>query len=295
MKLTEFKKPVNESLNSWIGDLAASGIKGYFSGKGTKQQMIEDLFVKDFADDAFTSLMTAIKTGVVDPNLDSAVQKKKASRKRNSTASKLKKAAAPPAQPAAPVAPTSPTASPPAGQIVPESSYSELDALFESIIAEATSPGKQSITDFMNDWFNLYMSGIDWTANPQKAHRVKEVISSIESTYRDSKGSKGKVKKVIELLGTLAFTISKSSPRIPAGMKDEIQKLKAKSGGQSSQGAAPNNPNAPAASAAPAPAAAPTLASVKASIQSLANSDPQAYAQLIGSILKSVGAQKTSP
>ena len=66
MKLSEFKKIEEQrqqnkqqldelSLSSFIGDFGSAAVKSMFSGKGLKHQMIQDIFLKDFYDDAYTS------------------------------------------------------------------------------------------------------------------------------------------------------------------------------------------------------------------------------------------------
>ncbi len=47
----------------------SAAIKGAFTGRGTQQQLTLDIFLKDFYQDAITSLNTAIKGGYVNPEL----------------------------------------------------------------------------------------------------------------------------------------------------------------------------------------------------------------------------------
>lgn len=69
MKINEFnQKPeqLNElALSSFIGDVGSAAIKSIFTGKGLKQQMIQDMFLKDFYEDAITSLDNGIRGGLV--------------------------------------------------------------------------------------------------------------------------------------------------------------------------------------------------------------------------------------
>lgn len=297
MKLNEFKPALTEGtkLNSWIGDVPASALKGFFSGKGTKQQMMQDLFIKDFTDDAFVSLQNGISNGLVSADVDSEAERKKAQR-RKAAAARKKKPASVGAAPAA--APTAPQAAPAAAapKVTPESAFNHLDAIFESILNEA-GPTQQSISAYLTDWFNLYMAGVDWTANPTHAANVKQAILNVENVYRASKGSKGKVKSALEKLGGMAFTLAKSSPKIPAGMKDELQKLKAQAaGGQAKPAQAQPTaaPNATAPATAPA-ASTVNLAQVQKDIEELAKVDPQGYSNLVKKMLQSIGAAKTSP
>lgn len=74
MKISEFKKIEEQrldelSLSSFIGDFGSAAVKSAFSGKGLKQQMIQDMFLKDFYDDAYTSLDNAIKGRVVNKDI----------------------------------------------------------------------------------------------------------------------------------------------------------------------------------------------------------------------------------
>lgn len=69
MKINEINQPkqVNEGIGSaLIGDRAASAIRGFFSGKGTKQTMYQKAFLNDFYQDAITSLDNGVRGGFVD-------------------------------------------------------------------------------------------------------------------------------------------------------------------------------------------------------------------------------------
>jgi hypothetical protein len=70
MKINEFKKPkkIDESLaGKMFGDVPMSALKGMLSGKGGKHQLAQDIFLRDFYQDAITSLDNGIKSGYVDP------------------------------------------------------------------------------------------------------------------------------------------------------------------------------------------------------------------------------------
>jgi hypothetical protein len=76
MKINEFNtKKVNEGKftdtlgdisSSLFGQHATSAIGGMFTGKGTKHQLTQDLFLKDFYQDAITSIDNAVKGGLLD-------------------------------------------------------------------------------------------------------------------------------------------------------------------------------------------------------------------------------------
>jgi hypothetical protein len=69
MKINEISTPstVNEGIGSaLIGDRAASAIRGFVSGEGTKQTMYQKAFLKDFYQDAIVSLKNGIEGGFID-------------------------------------------------------------------------------------------------------------------------------------------------------------------------------------------------------------------------------------
>jgi hypothetical protein len=76
MKINEFNtKKVNEGKftdtlgdisSSLFGQHATSAIGGMFTGKGTKHQLTQDIFLKDFYQDAITSIDNAVKGGILD-------------------------------------------------------------------------------------------------------------------------------------------------------------------------------------------------------------------------------------
>lgn len=70
MKINEINhtEPLGEGLGSALfGEVPATAVKGLFTGKGTKHQLAQDLFLKDFYQDALVSLDNGIKTGFIDP------------------------------------------------------------------------------------------------------------------------------------------------------------------------------------------------------------------------------------
>jgi hypothetical protein len=75
MKLNEFKQveQLEERLSDYVGNFGSAALKrisGQTDGKSLKAQMVKDIFLKDFIDDAVSSLESAIKGGLVDPNLN---------------------------------------------------------------------------------------------------------------------------------------------------------------------------------------------------------------------------------
>jgi hypothetical protein len=62
MNLTELNK-IEESI--------VSSIKGMFTGQGGFQTKVQDIFIKDFVQDAITSLNNGVKGGLIDANVKS--------------------------------------------------------------------------------------------------------------------------------------------------------------------------------------------------------------------------------
>ena len=52
-----------------IEEAMFSGIRGMLSGQGGYQTRVQDIFIKDFVQDALTSLNNGVKGGLIDPNL----------------------------------------------------------------------------------------------------------------------------------------------------------------------------------------------------------------------------------
>jgi hypothetical protein len=74
MKINEINQPkqIDEGIGSaLIGDRAAAAVRGFFSGKGTKHTMYQQAFLKDFYQDAITSLDNGIQGGFIDKNATS--------------------------------------------------------------------------------------------------------------------------------------------------------------------------------------------------------------------------------
>lgn len=75
MKINEISQPkqIDEGIGSaLIGDRAAAAIRGFFTGKGTKETQYQQAFLKDFYQDAITSLDNGIRGGFINKDLRSA-------------------------------------------------------------------------------------------------------------------------------------------------------------------------------------------------------------------------------
>lgn len=405
MKVSDFKKLEEQRLeelrlSSFIGDVGSAFVKGGFTGKGYKQQLEQDMFLKDFYDDAYTSLDNAIKGKLVDPNASgsfasSPVEKNPADVKPapGEPGAPVKSTApATPTAPGTPAAKTSATAGAVAAKkaqqqttqninnyvkqaaqainqatdknqkialtkelvnamadrqgtpewnnavkgvegiirragtdpnfanaavnnlrsgktmseawriyfanklveavgltwkdlglsvlkegknyYIAETRYHRMNQLFESIMEVTTggasfgaaaaptatvgkagtspasknintpsnatlstptvpkantqqsaSGGLQSVGEFMLDWFNQYMSGVDWKS---KESIVLPMIQDIENSYP------GGYKKAIKTLANTAYALSKSSPKFPKGIEDELANMDSAGGEKSS-------------------------------------------------------------
>lgn len=185
MKISEFKKIEEQrlaelSLSSFIGDFGSAAVKSAFSGKGLKQQMIQDMFLKDFYDDAYTSLDNAIKGRVVNPKVKgtlspTAVEKNPADVKPE------------PGEPGAKPTPAAPTASgTPAVPGTPSAAPTTPGAPAPAAKTSATAPAvaanksQQQTTQNINNYVKQAAQAINQaTDKNQKIALTKELVNSM--------------------------------------------------------------------------------------------------------------------
>jgi hypothetical protein len=187
MKISEFKKIEEQrlaeiSLSSFIGDVGSAAVKSGFTGKGFKQQMIQDMFLKDFYDDAYTSLANAVKGRLVDPKArgtlaPTAVEKNPAD---------VKPENGQPGSNVAPTAPTTPTApgtSAPAAPTTPAAPATPgAPAAKSSATAPAVAANKsqQQTTQNINNYVKQAAQAINQaTDKNQKIALTKELVNSM--------------------------------------------------------------------------------------------------------------------
>lgn len=192
MKISEFKKIEEQrlaeiSLSSFIGDVGSAAVKSGFTGKGFKQQMIQDMFLKDFYDDAFTSLDNAVKGQLVNPKArgtlsPTAVEKNPADVKPEQDQPGAKPAPAAPTTPGAPAAKPSATAP-----------------------AVAAKKAQQQTTQNINDYVKQAAQSINQaTDKNQKIALTKELVNSMadrQGTPEWNNAVKG-VEGIIKRAGT---------------------------------------------------------------------------------------------
>lgn len=90
--------------------------------------------------------------------------------------------------------------------------YVKLNHIFESIVEAAD--GVQSITEYMIEWFDQYMQGVNWRA---KQAVVLPAINAIEQTYSKDGG-----KAAMQKLARLAFSLSGPAGKVPAGARNAV-------------------------------------------------------------------------
>lgn len=212
MKISEFKKLEEQikkqkldelSLSSFIGDFGSAAVKSAFSGKGLKQQMIQDMFLKDFYDDAYTSLDNAIKGRVVNPKArgtlaPTAVEKNPADVKPEQNQPGAKPAPAAPTAPTAPAAPGTPATAP----TTPGAPAAKPGATAPAVAAKKA---QQQTTQNINNYVKQAAQAINQaTDKNQKIALTKELVNSMadrQGTPEWNNAVKG-VEGIIKRAGT---------------------------------------------------------------------------------------------
>lgn len=259
MKINEFNKPkqTNESLaGAMFGEVPMAALKGLFTGKGGKHQLAQDIFLKDFYQDALTSLDNGIKSGYVDPNKEYVPQSTTTAQENPPSSDAAEPTDAPAPAPAPkPAGPTGAEqtaaaaqqhrqdvgaaanrmAAGKAAQAKPafqrtatdklamkaaglsESKFARLNYIFESIVSEMEGEETISIADHMLEWFGLYMNGVNWES--KKAAIIPQ-IKKIQDTYKTDKG-----KAAIQNLARFAYSISGKGGQIPKGAENAVQNV----------------------------------------------------------------------
>jgi hypothetical protein len=213
MKISEFKKIEEQrlaelSLSSFIGDVGSAAVKSGFTGKGFKQQMIQDMFLKDFYDDAFTSLDNAVKGRLVDPKArgtlaPTAVEKNPADVKPEPG---QPGAPATPATPATPTTPTTPaTSGAPATPTSPTTPGAPAAKSSATAPAVAANKSQQQTTQNINNYVKQAAQAINQaTDKNQKIALTKELVNSMadrQGTPEWNNAVKG-VEGIIKRAGT---------------------------------------------------------------------------------------------
>lgn len=137
--------------------------------------------------------------------------------------------------------------------------YQKLNSIFESIVEAPEQPNtpKQSISQYMYDWFTQYMGGVNWGA---KEASVIPIINRIQSTYSRDKG-----KLAITTLAQAAFALAKGG--VPKGAANAMQ-----------QGSGTDNPQS----------VKQAFAEINKILDDLEKNDQETYNALIPELSKSI-------
>lgn len=261
MKINEFSQPkqlneVSSLAGAMFGEVPMAALKGLFTGKGGKHQLAQDIFLRDFYQDALTSLDNGIKSGYVDPNKAYAAP----------NTPPPKEDPVPPSANAA-VPTTSPTQVPPAQQTgqkmspqqtatarmqtragvqptgqkmtpaqrtqarlqaqkmkaaqkpkpVKESKFEKLNHIFEGVISEMNGEG-DTTTTITDHMLEWFGQYMQGTNWESKKAAILPHIKKIQDTYGSDKG-----KSAIKNLAKLAYSISGKGGTVPAGAQNAVQ------------------------------------------------------------------------
>jgi hypothetical protein len=236
MKLNDIKQ-IEENIFSAIKDRFKQG--GY-------QTNVQNIFIKDFVQDAITSLNNGIHGELIDPNIKSNGQPAAAAIGATPVSGtepagqqfmgKIAPDARPATKPAAPASPfTAPTLNQPkttvsatgapskpgnittggVGMKVKESSYDKMNRIFESIINIDEQAELRTISDYMMDWFGQYMQGVEWEGSRAI---VQQKMNKLQDEYPKN------IDANLENLARMGLALSKAGS--PAGAPPEFTKAK---------------------------------------------------------------------
>jgi hypothetical protein len=268
MNLNELNK-IEEGIFSAIKDRFQQG--GY-------QNKVQDIFIKDFVQDALTSLNNGVKGGLINPAAKSTGSSAQpAAQPVTGTANtaqpagqqymgKIAPNAGPATKPAAPASPlatptlnqpkttvsaNTTTASKPGsittggvGMKIKESPYDKMNRVFESIINIDEAPEARTIADFMTDWFTQYMQGVNWQSSQAI---VKQKLNKLQDEYPKN------VDANLKDLARIGLALSKAGS--PAGAPQEFTQAKKDQ--------------------------ASSVEDLKSALDGLSKSDPKAFNELI--------------
>lgn len=254
-----------------------SAIKDRFQ-QGSYQNKVQDIFIKDFVQDAITSLNNGLKSGLINPAVKSTGEPKYTNTNKpepsqpnqqntGNTApagqqyiGKIAPNAGPApkpfatptlTQPKTTVSTTTSSTSKPgditkggAGIKIKESSYDKMNRIFESIINIDEDDNASTISEFMIDWFSKYMQGVNWES---KRPLIQQKLNKLQDEYPKNLNAN------LTDLARLSLALSKI--QTPAGAPQEFSQARKQS--QSS------------------------IEDFKAALDDLARSDPNAYNNLI--------------
>jgi hypothetical protein len=196
MKINEINQPaqIDEGIGSaLIGDRAAAAVRGFFSGKGTKHTQYQQAFLKDFYQDAITSLDNGIRGGFVDPNLASdATPGGTTSDGTVTSSSKPGATPAPSAPSATTAAPSATTAAPSATSAAPTK---------PGAAAATATKAQQQTNQALNNYIKQAAQTINSTTDKnQKIALTKELVNAMADRkgYPEWENALATVQKVVK-------------------------------------------------------------------------------------------------
>lgn len=201
MKINEINQPkqIDEGIGSaLIGDRAAAAVRGFFSGKGTKHTMYQQAFLKDFYQDAITSLDNAIRGGFVNKDLRSEAPGAGGAEK-GSKDTGVKSGGATPATPATPAS-TGGTPAATGGTPATTGPASATPAKPGAAAAAATK-SQQQTNQRLNNYIKQAAQTINSTTDKnQKIALTKELVNAMADRkgYPEWENALATVKQVVK-------------------------------------------------------------------------------------------------
>jgi hypothetical protein len=236
MNLTELNK-IEEGRFADAAKSMIPGIRGLVSGQGKNQTKVQDIFIKDFVQDATTSLKNGLAGGLI-----------QLPQKTSGAPADTPPAASTPATPSAPPPAANPKApaekqpykwAPKGMKVNPdtklsslgatgdlaESKYENLNKIFESIVNIDEQADVMSMSDYLMSWFSQYMQGVAWEGS--KAI-VKNKIDAFVKDYP--------AKQYDHLTNLARTALALSKAATPAGAPKEFTQMRQTSGQDVQQG-----------------------------------------------------------
>jgi hypothetical protein len=265
MKITELNKPkqideMSSLAGALFGEVPMAALKGLFTGKGGKHQLAQDIFLRDFYQDALTSLDNGIKSGYVDTNKEYTPQKLDPETKQPDAGQSNPTSAVPTNSPTQvpPAQQTGQQMSPqqtatakmqtragiqPTGQKMSAAQRTQAKLQAQKMrAAQKPRPVKESGYYKLNNIFENIVSEMDGEGESttsitdhmiewfglymngvnweNKKAAIIPRIKQIQDTYSSDKG-----KAAIKNLGRLAYAISGKSGQLPKGAENAAQNV----------------------------------------------------------------------
>ena len=167
--------------------------------------------------------------------------------------------------------------------IIVESKYLKLNNVFESIMEAAKG---QSISDYLHNWFEQYMQGVNYSAHQAK---VDQMINNVAKTYAQDKG-----KQALETLAKSAWALSKGGGAPgAANVANQIKQATTQPGATQQPAQAQSAQTGATQQPASQMNSQQIVAQIKQDLAKLAKVDPNLYSELIKSLAQAPVANTT--